>query len=54
MTVFDLEEAELAYSPQFGSAKDAVTWPALSPAVSPGGIRRRHMSGTSPPGSEPA
>ena len=24
MTVFDLEEAELAYSPQFGSAKDAV------------------------------
>jgi NADPH-dependent 2,4-dienoyl-CoA reductase/sulfur reductase-like enzyme/rhodanese-related sulfurtransferase len=24
MTVFDLEEAELAYSPQFGSAKDAI------------------------------
>jgi hypothetical protein len=22
LTVFDLEEAELAYSPQFGSAKD--------------------------------
>ena len=24
MTVFDLEEAELAYAPQFGSAKDPI------------------------------
>ena len=24
MTVFDLEEMELAYAPQFGSAKDAI------------------------------
>src|SRR5262249_61181195 len=38
MTVFDLEEVELAYSPQYGSAKDPVNMAGLVPAgARPGG-----------------
>ena len=41
MTVFDLEEMELAYSPQFGSQKIPSTWLGLSrPACSEVIIRR--------------
>ncbi len=39
MTVFDLEEAELAYAPQFGSAKDAINMAAF---VAAGLIRGDH------------
>lgn len=39
MTVFDLEEAELAYSPQFGSAKDPVN---MAGFVAAGLIRGEH------------
>jgi rhodanese-related sulfurtransferase len=39
MTVFDLEEAELAYAPQFGSAKDPVN---MAGFVAAGEIRGDH------------
>ncbi len=39
MTVFDLEEMELAYAPQFGSAKDPVN---MAGFVAAGLIRRTH------------
>jgi rhodanese-related sulfurtransferase len=39
MTVFDLEEAELAYSPQFGSAKDPIN---MAGFVAGGLLREEH------------
>lgn len=39
MTVFDLEEAELAYSPQYGSAKDAIN---MAGFVAAGLLREDH------------
>jgi|694.fasta_scaffold48681_1 NADPH-dependent 2,4-dienoyl-CoA reductase/sulfur reductase-like enzyme/rhodanese-related sulfurtransferase len=39
MTVFDLEEAELAYSPQFGSAKDPIN---MAGFVASGVLREDH------------
>ncbi len=47
MTVYDLEEAELCYAPQFGSAKDPINMPALSQAAFCVATIRRHNLGTS-------
>jgi NADPH-dependent 2,4-dienoyl-CoA reductase/sulfur reductase-like enzyme/rhodanese-related sulfurtransferase len=44
MTVFDLEEAELAYAPQFGSAKDAINMAGfIAAGVVRGDVRVTHV-----------
>jgi NADPH-dependent 2,4-dienoyl-CoA reductase/sulfur reductase-like enzyme/rhodanese-related sulfurtransferase len=56
MTVFDLEEMELAYAPQFGSAKDPVN---MAGFVAGGMLRGDHLQVdveallAAPPGDEP-
>ena len=47
-TIYDLEEAELCYAPQFGSAKDAVNFAGM---VAADVLRRRHAA--RPLGSAP-
>ena len=47
MTVFDLEEAELAYAPQFGSAKDPINMAGfIAAGVVRGDVRVAHVGGT--------
>lgn len=46
-TVYDLEEAEMCYSPQEGAAKDAVNMVGMAAANNLRGLHPSHMPETS-------